>query len=65
MKTLKPFMFVKTVVVWAEDSEDAYNKLPDVLSESDDPLYDWSYDELQSGDQEWIEAMGGEIEIDE
>lgn len=62
MKTLKPFLFIKTAVSWGEDSAEAYERLYNDPSSEFTNDEDWVCDEIQSEDPEWIEANGGEIE---
>ena len=65
MTTYKPFQFIRTVVVWGTDREDAEELLPEVLAEAhDDLLYGWEYDD-ESETPEFVDAMGGEVEVED
>ena len=61
MAQLHPFSFMTNVTVWAESQEQAEELLPGILAEYDD--FDWTYDDWTSNDPEWVEAMGGVVEI--
>lgn len=59
-KTLKPYQFIKTVIVWGEDRYD-----PDLdmqLAETD--WGDWELDEFTADDPEFIRQYGT-VEVDE
>ncbi len=65
MATYKPFLFIKSVVVWGEDADDAADHLQTALSDMGGDIYDdWEYSD-ESETPEFIDAMGGEVEVED
>ncbi len=45
---LKPYMFVRTIVSWGTDEDDARDRLAEVISEYANDISEWSCDEISS-----------------
>ena len=61
MAKLHPYCFTAQVVVWATSQEAAEEICPSVVATYDD--FDWVYDDWTSNDPDWVESMGGIVEV--
>lgn len=61
MAELRPYCFTAQVVVWATSQEAAEEICPSVVASYGD--FDWTYDDWTSNDPDWVDAMGGVVEV--
>ena len=52
--TLHPFQFVKTIIAYGVDEEDAERNLYEIIADQGDDIYDdWACDELFEENEVW------------